>query len=65
MERMVIEGFMFHRLCFKCNICGNLLKSTTYELSEDKKFYCEKHSSDVGRVINFLFEAFQFLNTLL
>ncbi|XP_065658347.1 MICAL-like protein 1 isoform X2 [Hydra vulgaris] len=44
MEKVVVEGFIFHRVCFKCNVCGNLLKSTTYKLSEDKHFCCEKHS---------------------
>ncbi|XP_065680724.1 MICAL-like protein 1 isoform X1 [Hydra vulgaris] len=46
MEKVVVEGFIFHRVCFKCNVCGNLLKSTTYKLSEDKHFCCEKHSSE-------------------
>ena len=47
MERFSIEGKLFHRICFKCDICGVQLKTGTYHYSKKEgRFFCEKHYKD-------------------
>eukprot|EP00112_Aurelia_sp_Birch-Aquarium-sp1_P003742 Seg1421.5 transcript_id=Seg1421.5/GoldUCD/mRNA.D3Y31 product="MICAL-like protein 2" protein_id=Seg1421.5/GoldUCD/D3Y31 len=44
MERLQVEGKLFHRVCFKCNTCETQLRMGTYRyIPVEDKFYCDKH----------------------
>lgn len=51
LERVSVEGYVFHRQCFRCNKCRVQLKITTYTLVNDKAdrgtFYCKKHFNEI------------------
>eukprot|EP00116_Pleurobrachia_bachei_P009999 sb/3470261/ len=49
-KRITIEGYVFHRKCFKCEECDTHLKTSTYHLitpttgsNEPGRFYCKTH----------------------
>ncbi|KAL3316351.1 LIM domain and actin-binding protein 1 [Cichlidogyrus casuarinus] len=44
-ERMEAGGNIFHKLCFRCNVCDMSLKLNNYNQSEGK-LYCKKHYQD-------------------
>jgi len=44
MERLQIEGRLFHRVCFTCAECSLQLRAGTYRyIPIEDKFYCDKH----------------------
>ena len=50
MERLAVEGHVFHRTCFKCHSCTNQLKPGSYEFDRvSNQFYCRTHYRDVVR----------------
>ena len=50
MQKVNVEGHLFHRSCFKCNKCRLTLQSKVYEYdSEVDKFYCRQHYREVTR----------------
>ncbi|XP_071960275.1 uncharacterized protein [Antedon mediterranea] len=51
MERLVIEGKLFHRACFKCSTCQATLRSGTYKKKRDsREFECLHHSNDIWKI---------------
>ena len=50
MERLAAENHIFHRACFKCQICSTHLKPGSYEydLNTDQ-FYCRTHYRELLR----------------
>mmetsp|Transcript_77335 Transcript_77335/g.224370 ORF Transcript_77335/g.224370 Transcript_77335/m.224370 type:complete len:193 (-) Transcript_77335:62-640(-) len=42
-ERIQIEGLIFHASCFKCTHCGNKLSVGAFSKAEQGKFYCKPH----------------------
>lgn len=50
MERLAVEGHIFHRPCFKCFTCKCLLKPGSYEFdSKGGVFYCQAHYREAIR----------------
>ena len=50
MERLSVEGHVFHRSCFKCFTCKCLLKPGSYEHdSKGDLFYCRPHYREAIR----------------
>jgi hypothetical protein len=50
MERLAVEGHIFHRPCFKCFTCKCLLKPGSYEFdSKGALFYCQAHYREAIR----------------
>ena len=50
MERLAMEGHVFHRACFKCFTCKCLLKPGSYEFdSKGALFYCQAHYREALR----------------
>ena len=50
MERLAVEGHIFHRPCFKCFTCKCLLKPGSYEFdSKGAVFYCQAHYREAIR----------------
>ena len=50
MERLAVEGHVFHRACFKCFTCKCLLKPGSYEHdSKADLFYCPPHYREAIR----------------
>lgn len=50
MERLSVEGHIFHRACFKCYTCHCLLKPGSYEHdSKGDMFYCRPHYREALR----------------
>ena len=50
MERLSVEGHVFHRPCFKCFTCKCLLKPGSYEHdSAGDLFYCQPHYREALR----------------
>ena len=50
MERLAVEGHIFHRPCFKCFTCKCLLKQGSYEFdSKGGVFYCQAHYREAIR----------------
>ena len=50
MERLAVEGHIFHRPCFKCFTCKCLLKPGSYEFdSKGAMFYCQAHYREAIR----------------
>ena len=50
MERLAVEGHVFHRPCFKCFTCKCLLKPGSYEFdSNGGMFYCQAHYREAIR----------------
>jgi len=43
MERLTIEGVVFHITCFRCEHCGNKLSTGSFAKSKTGKFYCKPH----------------------
>lgn len=44
MERLQVEGRLFHRVCFTCATCASQLRMGTYRyIPIEDKFYCDKH----------------------
>eukprot|EP00794_Sanderia_malayensis_P009132 gene9132-10105_t len=44
MERLQVEGKLFHRVCFKCSTCDTLLRMGTYRyIPVEDEFYCDQH----------------------
>ncbi|XP_021049824.1 F-actin-monooxygenase MICAL2 isoform X5 [Mus pahari] len=44
MERLSVEGHVFHRECFRCSICSATLRQAAYAFDCDEgKFYCKPH----------------------
>ena len=50
MERLSVEGHVFHRACFKCFTCKCLLKPGSYEHdSKGDLYYCQPHYREALR----------------
>ena len=50
MERLTVESKLFHRICFKCSVCGIQLKTSTYEYDRATGlFYCSRDFKNRGR----------------
>ena len=50
MQRLSVEGHMYHRSCFKCSKCNEPLQSKSYEYDiQEDKFYCRPHFRDMNR----------------
>lgn len=50
MQKVHVEGHLFHRGCFKCNKCRSTLQSKVYEYeNETDRFYCRQHFREVIR----------------
>ena len=50
MQKVNVEGHLFHRSCFRCNKCRATLQSKVYEYENDTdKFYCRQHFREVTR----------------
>nr|XP_057930535.1 F-actin-monooxygenase mical2b isoform X2 [Doryrhamphus excisus] len=44
MERLSAEGYFFHRVCFRCDVCNCTLRLGGYTFdSHEAKFYCRMH----------------------
>jgi len=43
MERIQVEGAIFHPACFKCAFCDNKLSVGSFSKSDDGKYYCKTH----------------------
>ncbi|XP_019853736.1 PREDICTED: MICAL-like protein 1 [Amphimedon queenslandica] len=50
MQKVHVEGHLFHRGCFKCNKCRSTLQSKVYEYeNETDRFYCRQHFREITR----------------
>ncbi len=44
MERLQVEGRLFHRACFRCFTCDTQLRMGTYRyIPAEDQFYCDQH----------------------
>jgi hypothetical protein len=43
MEYLGAAGKTFHKACFRCATCNNVLKPTSFCTSDSVSFYCEPH----------------------
>lgn len=49
-ERLCAEGHVYHRTCFSCSRCGQVLQSKSYEYDiHNDKFYCRQHFQEMNR----------------
>jgi len=43
MERLQVEGEIFHNTCFKCTYCNSKLSLSSFAKAPDGKYYCKVH----------------------
>jgi len=49
MEKLEVDGLVFHKLCLKCETCKRTLSLSTYAALEGR-FYCKPHLSQLFKL---------------